>query len=212
MSLRNLLPCSALLLGCTFLAPLALANPIGYQYVFSGASPLNYEPVAGVSGYITLSATPVANQDYNATYSASMPDTLNPQYGPATPAIQLTDFSFTDGITTFTPQNSYVTGADLQTISGGAGAPFSYYMLEFDAKTDNNGLGPFLVLTNENGSYGTYSIEPTQFNSSQIYYDSYDSFGAAVPVVTPEPASWTLFGTGALLLIGLAWRRRDALA
>lgn len=194
---------AALAVALLAFTPRAHADPIGYQYTFSGASPLNYAPVPSITGSFTVSASLAGLKDYNATYSTTMPVAIGG-------GINLIDFSFSDGTTTFTKLNSYVTGVDLQTNASGG---ISYYLIEFDSQSDLGGEGPLLNLSNEDGPYGSFGREPTVLQDGTVYYDSYDSFSGPVPVLTPEPSSWALLGTGALGLLGLAWytdRRRKA--
>jgi hypothetical protein len=129
--------------------------------------------------------------------------------------ITLTDYSFTDGVTTFTPTNSTISLGSIQTIFNDG--TIDYWDIGISSNFSVDGVTPVLYLNNEQPNYTeVYDISTTPgVASDSIVAYPFGSWSAAPTVTTPEPNTWALFGTGALALLAFAVysdRRRHAAA
>ncbi len=223
MKIRFLSPAlaAAALLAC---ATFAHASSIIYTYTSAGPwidnngggsshpfpIPCLNQPGCQPSGYLTFgSAIPEGEHYYN---NGSQPSSLILDSESDSSTITVTDYSFSDGVTTFTPTNSTIALSSIQTIYNDG--TIDYWTISVSLNTTVNGITPILYLDNT-GASGTmaYDVSPTFGAASNSYVNLPGSWTAAPLVTTPEPNTWALFGTGALALLAFAAysdRRRRA--
>jgi PEP-CTERM motif len=212
MKVRSLSPalaCAALLACAAF----AHASSITYNYtsagpwinnVGGGGDPIPCLNQAGCqpSGYLTFSSAIPGNEEYynNGTQPSSY--VMDSLFDSST--ITLTDYSFTDGVTTFTPTNSTIALSSIQTIFNDG--TIDYWDININLNTSIGGVTPVLYLNNEQPNYTeVYEIStiPGVASDSIVGYP-FGSWTASSTVTTPEPTTWALFGTGALALLAFA--------
>ncbi|HUX67587.1 MAG TPA: hypothetical protein VMV31_08855 [Terriglobales bacterium] len=211
---------AAALLAC---ATFAHASSITYTYIAAGPwidnngggsshpfpIPCLNQPGCQPSGYLTFgSPIPGYEEYYN---NGTQPSSYVMDSSTDSSTITLMDYSFTDGATTFTPTNSTIDLASIQTIFNDG--TIDYWNISIALKTSVNGITPILYLDNT-GASGTmvFDVSPT-YGVASNSYENPGSWTAAPTVTTPEPNTWALFGTGALALLAFATysdRRRRA--
>ncbi|MGH9486519.1 MAG: PEP-CTERM sorting domain-containing protein [Terriglobales bacterium] len=103
------------------------------------------------------------------------------------------------------------------TFTEGNSSEFGSYLSEPEFATSSGGTLDlyFDVGPSDLSTPGTYN-DANWFEDYQATSSSYieaDFGGTLVGTAeTPEPATWALLGTGGLMLLGLAWRRRGSFA
>ncbi len=203
-------------------ATVAHASSITYTYTSSGPwinniggggdpLPCLNQPGCQPSGYLTFSSgIPGSEEYYN---NGTQPSRYVMDSTSDSSTITLTGYSFSDGVTTFTPTNSTIALSSIETIFNDG--TIDYWDISISLNTSVGGVTPVLYLNNEQPNYTeVYDISTTPgVASDSIVGYPFGSWTAAPTVTTPEPNTWALFGTGALALLGFAAysdRRRRA--
>ncbi len=184
---RSLLFGAALVFALSACAPLAHADTI---YYYTGAQFTYFTYGAScanfgncsLSGWMTLASPLGSNAFSNPTHP--------------------TAFSFTTGNVTFNSSNSSLNNSLFTT--NGSGQITNWIM----AQTMNSD-GITLDQSSNWPSYGAFG-DIVQIDGVGEASNSTAGDWSFTPV--PEPASWLLFGTGALALLSLAWHRRRGAA
>lgn len=222
MKIRFISPAlaAAALLAC---ATFAHASSIIYTYTSAGPwidnngggsshpfpIPCLNQPGCQPSGSLTFGSPIPENEEFfnNGTQPSSL--ILDSQFDSST--ITVMDYSFSDGVTTFTPTNSTIALSSIQTIFNDG--TIDFWTISVSLNTTVNGIKPILFLDNTGASpTQAFDVSPTFGVASNSFVNA-GSWTAAPLVTTPEPNTWALFGTGALALLAFAAysdRRRRA--